>query len=165
MDIKIKERSKMKKIILIIGCIIFGIAVAFGGKLLYDNGFINGKQEESNAMSEKLKALGSAIFEKENFQKELNNLFNDLPTEVDDEGIDSYIEKLTGLIDGVSTENVKDLLEEYLGKWEEFKDVYDGEDNNEISENFNQLKTQTEELSDKIKTLFDESIEESLEEL
>ncbi|MBQ3474535.1 hypothetical protein IJH24_03920 [Candidatus Saccharibacteria bacterium] len=159
----------MKKIILIISSIIIvavlGLVAFFGGRTIYDTGVNDGKQDEANSISDKLKALGSAVFEKENFQKELNKIFSDLPSEIDDEGIDSYIEKLTSLIDGISTEKVKSLLKEYLSKWENFKEVYDSEDNNEITENFNQLKTKAEELSDEVKTLFDESIEESLEEL
>ena len=159
----------MKKIILIISSIIIvavlGLVAFFGGRTIYDTGVNDGKQDEANSISDKLKALGSAVFEKENFQKELNKIFSDLPSEIDDEGIDSYIEKLTSLIDGISTEKVKSLLKEYLSKWENFKEVYDSEDNNKITENFNQLKTKAEELSDEVKTLFDESIEESPEEL
>ncbi len=137
----------------------------FGGKAIYNNGVMNGRRAESDEMTDKLKALGNAVFEKENFQKTVNKVFSDFPTEVDSEGIDSYIEKLSGLIDGLSTEKVKTVLEEYLNKWQEFKDVYDSEDNNEITENFDELKAQAKELSTKIKTLFDESIKESLEEL
>lgn len=169
MDTKIKERKKMKKPILIIGgaiiVVALGVAGFFGGKAIYNNGVMNGRRAESDEMTDKLKALGNAVFEKENFQKTVNKVFSDFPTEVDSEGIDSYIEKLSGLIDGLSTEKVKTVLEEYLNKWQEFKDVYDSEDNNEITENFDELKAQAKELSTKIKTLFDESIKESLEEL
>lgn len=159
----------MKKPIIIIGGIIIvialGVGLFFGGTAIYNNGLRNGRQEESNEMSDKLKTLGNAVSEKENFQKNLNDLFNGFPAELDAEGIDSYIEKISELIGGLSTEKVKSVLEEYLNKWQEFKDIYASEDNNQITENFNQLKTQAKDLSGKIKTLFDESIKESIEAL
>lgn len=159
----------MKKIILIITSVIMvialGFATFFGVRAIYDNGVMVGRQEEADENSEKLKALGNAISEKEAFQKELNKLFTDLPSEVNEEDINTYIKKLTELISKVSTEKVKALLEEYLNKWQNFKEVYDSEDNNEIDVNFNQLKVQTEELSNEIKTLFDQTIEDSLESL
>ncbi len=164
-----KGRKKMKKIVLIITGVVtvlaLGVGIFFGAKTIYNNGVAEGRQEESDEMSDKLRVLGDAVFEKETFQKSVNNLFNSFPTELNSEGIDSYIEKLSELINSLSTEKVKNLLNEYLNKWQDFKEVYASENNGEITERFNQLKTQTEELSGKIKTVFDESIKESLENL
>lgn len=157
--------KSIKIISSIILLIVFGLTAFFGGKTIYDSGITNGRQMESDEISEKLNALGNAISEKESFQKAINNLFSDLPAEINNDGIKNYIEKLTGLIDETSTEKVKELLNSYLEEWKNFGEVYSSESNPEITENFNQLKTKAEDLSAQIKTTFDKSIEESLEEL
>ena len=161
--------TRKKKSTIIIGSIIaiiaIGVAVFFGARGIYQNGINNGRKFEAEEISERLKSLGNAVAEKENFKNELNSLFNDFPSEINGDGIDLYIEKITNLVNNVSTEKIKTLLEKYLDEWKNFKDVYAGEDNNEISENFNQLKMKAEELSAKIKTTFDESIKEALDNL
>ena len=147
-----------------VAVILIGVAAFFGIKSIYNSGISNGRQIEADEIATKLEELGNAISERESFQNDLQNLFKDLPSEVDSEGIDLYIEKLRGLTDNVSTENVKAMLEEYYDKWLEFKDVYLSEDNSEISNKFDELKTKASELSEKVKATFNDSIKSSLEE-
>lgn len=147
-----------------VAVILIGVAAFFGVKSIYNSGISNGRQIEADEIATKLEELGNAISERESFQNDLQNLFKDLPSEVDSEGIDLYIEKLRGLTDNVSTENVKAMLEEYYDKWLEFKDVYLSEDNSEISNKFDELKTKASELSEKVKATFNDSIKSSLEE-
>ena len=147
-----------------VAVILIGVAAFFGVKSIYNSGISNGRQIEADEIATKLEELGNVISERESFQNDLQNLFKDLPSEVDSEGIDLYIEKLRSLTDNVSTENVKTILEEYYDKWLEFKDVYLSEDNSEISNKFDELKTKASELSEKVKATFNDSIKSSLEE-
>ncbi|MBO7132369.1 hypothetical protein J6V85_03910 [Candidatus Saccharibacteria bacterium] len=162
------KKTRNHQTLIIIGgfvaVILIGIAAFFGIKAIYDNGISNGRRIEADEIADKLEELGNAISERESFQKNIQEVFKDLPSEVDSEGIDSYIEKLRGLTDNISTENVKSLLEEYYNKWLEFKDVYLGENNDEIANKFEELKTKASELSEKIKATFNDSIKNSLEE-
>ena len=145
--------------------LLVGIGAFFGAKQIYRSGLDDGRQAESEAISERLKTLGNAVSEKEAFKNMLNDFFAELPSEADETSIDSYIENLSKLIDSVSIENVKTLLSGYLGEWQDFKDTYLGQDNGEISEKFNQLKVKSQELSSQIKTVFDDSIKSAVDNL
>ncbi len=159
----------MNKTIKIISGIIIillvGIGAFFGAKQIYRSGLDDGRQAESEAISEKLKMLGNAVSEKEAFKNKLNDIFTELPSEVDETSIDSYIESLSELIASVSVEDVKTLLNGYLGEWQDFKNTYVAQDNDEISEKFNQLKVKSQELSSQIKTVFDDSIKSAVDNL
>ena len=145
--------------------LLVGIGAFFGAKQIYHSGLDDGRQAESEAISEKLKMLGNAVSEKEAFKNKLNDIFIESPSEIDESSIDSYIENLSKLIASVSVEDVKTLLNDYLGEWQDFKDAYLGQDNGEISEKFNQLKVKNQELSSQIKTVFDNSIKSAIDNL
>lgn len=171
MDAKVKgeimKKAQKKKTLIVLGSIIavvlIGIAVFFGAKAIYNNGVSKGRQLEAEEIADKIESLGDAISERESFKAELSELVKDLPSEVDSDGIDLYIEKLKNLVEKVSTKDVKNLLEEYYNQWLNFKEVYLSENNDEITNSFNELKTKTKELSESIKAKFNESIKNSLE--
>ena len=179
MDTKIMERSKMKKrerktgrgskiaiiVCSLVAIVALGIGVYFGAKAIYENGVSEGKIIEADEIAEKVKALGTAVSEKADFQKDVNAALADLPTEVNAEGIDAYIAKLTELGDKINTENVKSAVNEYLGKWQAFKETYASEDNAKITEEFNNLKTVSEDTAKQIKSLYDEAIKGAVQDL
>lgn len=159
----------MKKIIKIIGGTIIiagvGVGVFFGAKAIYNSGVNDGRTAEANDVSKNVKSLGAAVSEKETFRENLNEKLADIPTELNSDGINSYIEKLNNLINETETESVKNALNEYLNKWQSFKEVYAGENNNEIMEKFNELKTSANDTATKIKSLYDGAIQEAIQKL
>lgn len=159
----------MKKAIKIIGGAVIlagvGVGVFFGARAIYDSGIRDGRALESNEVSENVKNLGAAVSEKETFKSNLISTLSEIPAELNSEGIDSYIEKLNNLINETETESVKNTLNEYLNNWKSFKDVYAGENNNEISEKFNELKISANDTAAKIKSLYDTAIQEAIEKL
>ena len=159
----------MKKPIKIAICITIlataGVGVFFGARAIYESGVTDGRKQESDEISNNVKKLGIAVSEKESFQKSINETFASIPTELNTEGIDGYIEKLNTLIKNTNTESVKNALNEYLAKWQSFKDIYASENNNSISESFNELKVSATDTATKIKTLYDEAIQEAIQNL
>lgn len=135
-----------------------GVGAYFGAKAIYESGLKQGHEEESKALSESITSLGHTVAEKADFLKSLAESFASLPSELDTEGIDKYLASLTELINKTTNENVKNTLNEYLAKWQDFKSTYESQDNNKITESFNALKTSAEETSAKIKSIYDDLI-------
>ena len=142
----------------VIAIAILGVGAYFGAKAIFENGINEGKIIEADEVAERVKALGAAVSEKANFQKNINEVFADLPAEVNTEGIDGYITKLTELGDKINVESVKTAINEYLSKWQAFKETYASEDNGKITEEFNALKTVSEDTAKQVKSLYDEAI-------
>lgn len=160
----------MKKIVLIIiiaiaGTIAVGVGLYFGGSAIYNAGVSDGRNAMSDEMAESLNVLGSAVSEKESFQKELNNALTEVPSELNAEGIDLYIGKLTEVIDRVNVEDVKTALNKYLEQWKAFKETYASQQNNSIGEKFNELKASAIDTSKQLKTIYDERIRNAIENL
>ena len=159
--------KKTLSIIIIVSIALIGVGVGmyFGGNAIYDAGVSDGRTEMSEEVSENVKNLGTAVSEKEFFRKELSNVLSDIPAELNTEGIDEYIEKLNELIDKVEIEDVKSSLQEYLDKWQAFKETYASKNNNEISDKFNELKTTATDTAKNLKSLYDDKIREAIENL
>ena len=160
----------MKKIVLIIiiaiaGTIAVGVGLYFGGSAIYNAGVSDGRNAMSDEVAESLNVLGSAVSEKESFQKELNNALTEVPSELNAEGIDLYIGKLTEVIDRVNVEDVKTALNKYLEQWKAFKETYTSQQNNSIGEKFNELKASAIDTSKQLKTIYDERIRNAIENL
>ena len=153
----------MKKLI-ILSVLIFGLAIGaiFGAKGIYDNGVSTGKQLESDELSEKIQALGTAVEEKMTMKDKISSLFKEMPETVDAEGIDQYINKLQDLTKEIKVDSMKDVMNQYLEKWEEFRDTYASEDNEAITEKFNALRTFYENMSTKFKSYYDDAIREAI---
>ena len=165
----VRKTGRGRKVALIICSIIavavLGVGAYFGAKAIYENGISEGKMIESDEIAERIKALGTAVSEKVDFQKNVNEIFAELPAEVNTEGIDGYIAKLTELSDKVNVESVKAVVAEYMNKWQAFKETYASEDNNKIAEEFNALKTVSEDTAKQIKSLYDEAVKNAIQEL
>lgn len=153
----------MKRII-ILSVLIFGLAIGviFGAKGIYDNGVSTGKQLESDELSEKIQALGTAVEEKMTIKDKISSLFKEMPETVDAEGIDQYINKLQDLTKEIKVDSMKDVMNQYLEKWEEFRDTYASEDNEAITEKFNALRTFYENTITKFRSYYDDAIREAL---
>ncbi len=152
-------------IIAIIVTTAIGLGLYLGSKAIYDAGVNDGRNEMSDEVSLSVKALGTAVSEKESFQKELGNAFAEVPTELNTEGIDGYIEKLTGVIERVNNEDAKTVLNKYLEKWQAFKDVYAGKQNTSIEEKFNELKTTSIDVAKQLKAVYDDWIRNAIQAL
>ena len=160
----------MKKItsiivLTIIAITAVGVGLYFGGNAIYNAGIDDGRNAMSDEISENVKNLGAAVAEKESFRKELGDALSDVPAELNTEGIEGYIKKLNELIEKVEIEDVKTSLKEYLGKWQAFKETYSSENNNEISEKFNELKATATNVAKELKTIYDDRIREAIDKL
>lgn len=160
-----KKKTISIIIITIIVLITVGIGLYFGGDAIYNAGVSDGREEMSEEVSENVKNLGMAVSEKETFRQELNDALSNVPSDINTEGIDEYIKKLNELIDKTEVEEVKASLKEYLGKWQALKEIYASENNNEISEKFNELKTIANDTAKNLKTIYDDKIREAIEKL
>ncbi len=152
-------------IITIMAVIAAGIGLYFGGNAIYNTGVNDGRNAMSDEVSEKIRGLGIVVAEKEYFRNELESALSDTPAELNTEGIDGYIGKLNELIDKIELENVKDILRGYLDKWQTFKETYASENNDEISEKFNELKTTATDTAKDLKALYDNKVREAIERL
>lgn len=155
-------KQKSKNWLYIIGAVIVsvgvGVGVYFGGKSIYNSGIDNGVQSTENKMKDALNTLGQAVQEKTDLQEKITGIFKDLPETTNSEAIDKYIENLNNLINETQNEDIKNTLNDFNNKWQEFKNTYASQDNNQISEAFNALKTYAADTADKIKTFYDEAI-------
>ena len=160
-----KSKNLKAYIIASVAALIIATLVFFGIKLAYDRGVADGRADYESETSELLSSLGTAISEKSDFVKNSSSTLTDVPTEINEEGINTYIKNLTTLRDSTNTESVKSALNNYIAKWQEFKDTYASENNDAITEAFNELKTTTETLSTEIRQLYDAKITEALKKL
>ena len=164
-----KRQHTSHKIIIIIATamatVVLGIGAYYGVRAIYNGGVTDGRQLESNDISDQLKALGTAVSEKTNFQQSINEAFADIPKELNTETIDTYIAKLEELVSKAKTEGVVAILQNYLGKWQAFKETYASENNGQIEEAFNGLKSTAEDTAKQIKTEYDAAIEKAVQEL
>lgn len=162
-------RRQKNKIVLIICSIVLaamlGVGIYFGAKAIYNNGVQEGRWLAVEEVSDRVKALGVAVSEKVNFQKSISELFADAPKEMNTEAIDAYIAKLEELAGKAEVENVEAILQDYLGKWRTFKETYVSENNGQIEEAFNGLKSAAEDTAKQIKSQYDEAVKKAVQEL
>ena len=159
----------MRKIVVAGACILLALGLGLGGyfgaKAIYENGIQTGRQQVIDETSDNVKELAMAVSEKTSFQQQISAMFTELPNEVNAESIDGYITQLTELIDKTNTEQVKVALTDYLKEWNKFKETYASEDNNTITESFNELKVTAKNTAASAKSLFDESIKAAIDSL
>jgi flagellar basal body-associated protein FliL len=161
----IKSNSILRWIIIIVLVIGVAIATFFGVNAAYNKGVQTGREDYEKETTELLSNLGTAISEKTNFNQNAKNILKDVPAEINEEGIDTYINNLITLADTTKTEEIKNIINEYIVKWQSFKDVYLSEDNDAISEAFNNLKTEAGSTATKIREAFDAKISDALNNL
>ncbi len=161
----IKSNSILRWIIIVVLVALVAVATFFGVNAAYNKGVQIGRENYEKETTEILSALGTAISEKTNFNQNAKDILKDVPTEVNEEGIDKYINNLITLANTVNIEEIKNIINEYITKWQNFKDVYLSEDNDAISEAFNTLKTEADSVTTKVREVFDANISEALNNL
>lgn len=150
----------LKYLIIALVVILAAVGGFFGGKTLYQSGFTDGQQRFHDDSAENIKALGSAIEEKTRLIDKLSKLMQDISAEIDSEGISAYINNLEQLIAETDNSEVKQALDEYKNKWQEFKAIYDAKDNAKVAEGFEQLRKASSDTAMKIQDILDRQIEE-----
>lgn len=145
--------------------IIFIIAMVLGVNLAYHQGIQDGRKDYENETLDLLSALGDAISEKTNFNQSASNILKDVPTEINEEGIDTYLNNLIALSNTIKTNEVKTIIDEFIAKWQSFKETYLTENNDAITEAFNELKSEASTVTAKIRETYDAKITSALNEL
>ena len=154
---KASHKTRIYIVFAIIALAIIGIA-CFCINSAYHKGYYDGHANYESETTESLVRLGNAISEKTEFIKNSDVVLKDVPSEIEEEGIDIYISNLTTLNNSIHTEAVKQLLESFIKDWQEFKETYASEDNDAITAKFNELKTKATTLSNSIREIFDNEI-------
>ncbi len=162
-----KENGKIKNIIIIILLLVVLIIGGFyGTKFIYHQGVEDGRENFKAETEEKLTALGAAVLEKTEFLKLVAENLSEIPEEADEEGFNNYIGKLESLISKTENEKVKNELENFKNKFAEFLEFYKtSEDNDKISEKYNEIKIQANATAEKITEIFNEKIKAATEDL
>lgn len=159
-----KRAVKKMLTVIIVLLVIVGLAVGtfFGVRAIYETGVSEGRKTEAEEVAESVQALGRAVQEKFDFQGKVAQVFGELPGEINAEGIDKYIGNLNELINQTNNEEIKTTLNDYANKWQEFKNIYESRDNSKITESFNALKTNANDVASRIKTIYDETIKAAI---
>ena len=162
-----KSKIDNKKVYIIFSSVILVLIVAacFCIHSAYNKGVSDGRANYEQETAELLSNLGTVISEKVNFRQSANNILVDVPNEINSDGIEAYIKNLNSLKDSVNTEAVKNIISEYIEKWQNFKDTYETEDNGAIEAAFNELKESAATAATQIKEAYDNQITDALKNL
>ena len=145
--------------------IVIIIIMAFSINVAYHQGIQDGRKDYENETLDLLLTLGNAISEKSNFSQSASNILKDVPTEINEEGINTYLNNLATLGDTINTDEVKNIINELIEKWQSFKEIYLTEDNDAITEAFNNLKSESTTITSKIREAYDIKITDALNNL
>ncbi|MBR2726173.1 hypothetical protein IKE87_02815 [Candidatus Saccharibacteria bacterium] len=162
-----KQKSKKWVLVVVILLIVVGVGAGafFGARAIYDAGVSEGRKIEAEEVAESVRTLGQAVQEKVEFQEKLSGVFHELPEMMNSEEIDKYIENLNTLKSQINNESVITFLDDFIAKWQEFKNIYSTKDNEGIAEAFNALKTNSLDIANNIKTVYDEAIRTTISNL
>ena len=136
-----------------------------GGRKIYDTGFGEGQKQARADSMEQMNALGAAVREKTELSDKLSNLMEGINTEVDAEGIAAYISNLESIITEINNAAVKQVLEDYKLKWQDFEQAYNTKDNAKISTSFAELKNAAQDSATKIQEILNAQIKDKAEAL
>lgn len=145
--------------------IVIIIIMAFSINVAYRQGIQDGRKDYENETLDQLLTLGNAISEKSNFNQSASNILKDVPTEINEEGINTYLNNLATLGGNINTDEVKNIINEFIEKWQSFKEIYLTEDNDAITEAFNNLKSESTTITSKIREAYDIKITDALNNL
>lgn len=159
-----KQKSKKWVLVVVILLIVVGVGAGafFGARAIYDAGVSEGRKIEAEEVAESVRTLGQAVQEKVEFQEKLSGVFRELPEMMNSEEIDKYIENLNTLKSQINNESVISFLDDFIAKWQDFKNIYSTKDNEVIAEAFNALKTNSLDIANNIKTVYDEAIKAAI---
>lgn len=161
---KVSHKTRIYIVFSVVVLIVISIA-CFCIHSAYRKGVSDGRADYEKEAAELLSTLGNAISEKTEFNKNASLVLKDVPAEIEEEGINTYINNLTTLENSTRTESAKKLLSSFIEKWRSFKDVYASEDNSTITDAFNELKTSSATLTEKIREAYDDQISTALRSL
>ena len=158
-----KNKLKILVAVLLVALIVGGF---YGTKLIYRAGTEAGYEDFKSKTEEKLTALGSVVREKSEFLTSVSETLTEIPEEADAEDFETYLEKLETLISKTSDSTAKSKLSEFKTSVSEFLDFYnDSNDNEEISEKYNELKIGASKLSSDLNELYNEKVKSAVENL
>ena len=159
-----KQKSKKWVLVVVILLIVAGVGAGafFGARAIYDAGVSEGRKIEAEEVAESVRTLGQAVQEKVEFQEKLSGVFRELPEMMNSEEIDKYIENLNTLKSQINNESVISFLDDFIAKWQDFKNTYSTKDNEGIAEAFNALKANSLDIANNIKTVYDEAIKAAI---
>ena len=152
-----------KNIIIVLACAIIAVGLSFGAYALYKHGLNNGRNEIINQVSENVVDLANAVSDKSEVSNKITTTLVDFPAEIDTDGISEYIGKLDSLNDLISSEEISNIIEGYKAEWDKFSQIYETEDNDAISDSFDNLRKTASETADKIKEALDSNIKNALD--
>lgn len=148
--------------------IIFAVAFVIAGgiflyKSAYDKGKADGRENYESETSDLVKNLATAVSEKTEDSKSLSENLENLPSELNQDSIDEYLETL-GKIE-LKNEEAKNILKSYEDAWQAMKTTYETGDNDKIKSEYETLKNTAAETAEKLQTLYDNNIASALEKL
>ena len=158
-----KRIKKSNKIIIILAIAFVATGGIFLYKFAYEKGKTDGRQNYESETSDLVKNLATAVSEKVEDSKNIAENLSSLPSEIDQDAINSYLEAL-GKIE-LKNETAKTILKSYEDAWQALKTTYETGDNEKIKTEFETLKNTAKETAEKLQTLYDENITSALEKL
>ncbi len=158
------RKTNLSKIIIGVFALAFIVAGGiFLYKFAYEKGKTDGRKNYESETSDLVKNLATAVSEKVEDLKNISEKLGSIPSEVDQDSINSQIEALDKI--ELKNEQGKTILDSLKDAWQALKTTYETGDNDKIKSEFETLKNTAKETAEKLQTLYDENITSALEKL
>lgn len=158
------RKTNLSKIIIGVFALAFIVAGGiFLYKFAYEKGKTDGRKNYESETSDLVKNLATAVSEKVEDSKNISEKLGSIPSEVDQDSINSQIEALDKI--ELKNEQGKTILDSLKDAWQALKTTYETGDNDKIKSEFETLKNTAKETAEKLQALYDENITSALEKL